>query len=548
PDGTIVHFNKSNIKEIDDLDGYGAYKIFAFEGVQLGSEIEYYYTTKSVGDEQYGTIDVQMEVPILDYGFRIIYPSTQTYVCKSYNGLDSLQTDSITDVKDGLSLKGAFVEAFEDELFSLNDGLKQRIEYKLEYEHVDGEKVYTWQKAADWYAKTMYNSPDKAHVKAEKSAVKKLLKKLDFPAGLSNIEKVIKIENYIKVEIELEKYSKVFYAHEILEKREYSKISSVRLFAQILKRLGIEHELVVTSNRYKKIFDGKLESYSFLNNVFLYLPNEKVYVNPSSEIHRIGTVPFGLTNQDGLFIKTIMIGSYVSAFPDVKFITSADHIANTDNLDIKVKLVNGLTGVLAHISRSTIGHCATSIQPYLPYLSDKQKKEVLEEFFLDIAFGAKVEGVTTENEVISEAVKDKPFVISGIVQLNSLIEKAGEKYLFHLGDLIGSQSELYQDKKRKFGISNDYNRQYVRKIEFVIPKGYQVLNAFDFAINDTLVIDNQIVVQFTCSYVFKNGSLHILIDEYYNQIDIDKKHYPTYRKVINAAADFNKKVLILRKY
>ncbi|MFT6747679.1 MAG: hypothetical protein ACJAZ2_002036, partial [Glaciecola sp.] len=42
-------------------------------------------------------------------------------------------------------------------------------------------------------------------------------------------------------------------------------------------------------------------------------------------------------------------------------------------------------------------------------------------------------------------------------------------------------------------------------------------------------------------------SLHIHIDEYYNQIDIDKKHYPVYRQVINAAADFNKKVLILKR-
>lgn len=547
PDGTVVNFNDSNIRGIDDLEGYGPYKIFAFEGVQVGSELEYFYTIKSVESDYYGTVNVQKEIPILDYKFQIISSNDYVFVSKSYNGLDSLKADSITSEKHGLSVQGLEVEAFEIESFSLDEGLKQRIEYKLETTEIDGDKVYSWQDAADWYARTIYNRPDKAHVKWENKAIKKLLKSVDLTKGLSNLEKIVKIENYVKVEIQLEQYSNVFYAHDIVAKKEYSKLSSVRLFALILKNLGIEHEIVITSNRYKKVFDGELESYSYLNHLLLYLPAEKVFLSPSSETHRIGIVPFGLTNHKGLFIKTIMVGNYVSAFPDVKFIPSGSSALHTDNLDISVKLTNELKDVKATIVRSTTGHCSTSIQPYLPYLSDKQKDNVLKEFFLSIAQNTEVDNVTTENEVISDINKDKPFKVTATVTLNSLLEKAGEKYIFHLGDLIGPQSELYQNKKRKYHISNSYNRQYTRGIEFEIPEGYQVLNAEDFLVNDTLVVDSQKIAQFTSSYELKKGSLHIHIDEYYNQIDIDKKHYPVYRQVINAAADFNKKVLILKR-
>ena len=547
PDGTIINFNESSIKEIDDLEGYGPYKIFAFEGVQVGSELEYYYTVKSVENDKYGSLDVQREVPILDYGFQLIFPKAYTFDCKSYNGLDSLRADSISETSHGLRLNGVFVEAFESEFFSLGDALKQRIEYKVATDELEGMEVYTWQKAADWYARTIYNSPDKAHVKLEKKAIRNLLKDVGPLEGLNDIEKIVKIENYIKTEIELDKYSKVFYANDVLAKKVYSKTSSVRLFAHVLNQLGIEHELVLTSNRYKKEFDGDLESYTFLNHLFLYLPVEKVYLSPSSELHRVGTVPYGLTNQNGLVVKTIMVGSYVSAFPDVKFISSGDYATNTDNLDIKVELGSELNEVITQITRSTKGHCATGIRPYLPYVSEKQRENLLKEFFLEIALDSEVENITTKNEEMGGSQKDKPFIVSATVKLNSLIEKAGEKHLFHLGDLIGPQSELYQEKERKFNISNIYNRQYIREIELKIPKGYEVLNAQDFVVNDTLMVDSQVVAQFTCNYEVNGGSLYFVINEYYDRIEIDKKHYPTYRKVINSAADFNKKVLILTK-
>ncbi len=62
---------------------------------------------------------------------------------------------------------------------------------------------------------------------------------------------------------------------------------------------------------------------------------------------------------------------------------------------------------------------------------------------------------------------------------------------------------------------------------------------------EALVVDGDTIAQFLCSYKLIDSSLQVNIDEFYGKINIDKKHYLPYRKVVNAAADFNKKVLIL---
>jgi hypothetical protein len=45
-DGRVVNFDISNIKELKDEETGNAFRIFAIEGVEQGSEIEYYYVLK----------------------------------------------------------------------------------------------------------------------------------------------------------------------------------------------------------------------------------------------------------------------------------------------------------------------------------------------------------------------------------------------------------------------------------------------------------------------------------------------------------------------
>ena len=47
-DGKAVFFDKSNLKELKNEESGNEFKIFAIEGIELGSEVEYFFTRKDV--------------------------------------------------------------------------------------------------------------------------------------------------------------------------------------------------------------------------------------------------------------------------------------------------------------------------------------------------------------------------------------------------------------------------------------------------------------------------------------------------------------------
>ena len=86
PEGKITELNRDNIKELKDVETYGAFKIFAIEGVEIGSEIEYIYTTKQDVREPFGRVTFQSETETKEAVFKIISPSNLVFEAQSYNG------------------------------------------------------------------------------------------------------------------------------------------------------------------------------------------------------------------------------------------------------------------------------------------------------------------------------------------------------------------------------------------------------------------------------------------------------------------------------
>ena len=111
-----------------------------------------------------------------------------------------------------------------------------------------------------------------------------------------------------------------------------------------------------------------------------------------------------------------------------------------------------------------------------------------------------------------------------------------------MGELIGEQTELYNEDPRKSRIENDYNRTFEREIKVLIPDNYEISNL------DKLNFDNSVTdgtAVFKSSYTLDGNELNIKIDEYYSRIFFEIDEFEAYKKVINAAADFNKVVLYL---
>jgi hypothetical protein len=130
---------------------------------------------------------------------------------------------------------------------------------------------------------------------------------------------------------------------------------------------------------------------------------------------------------------------------------------------------------------------------------------------------------------------------------NHFIERAGNRVIFKVGELIGPQSELYNEEERTLPVENFTNRGYVRKIIINIPKGYRATNLEALNFNVTCTIENRIPFLFQSQYKLNGNQLSIDIEEYYKELTAPLKKYEDFRKVINAAADFNKVNIVLVK-
>ena len=82
--GKVTLLNKDNIKEVNNVEEYGNFKIFAIEGVEKNSEIEVLYTVEKEYD-MHGTETIQSDYPIKEAQFLFITGNLNAKI-KAYHG------------------------------------------------------------------------------------------------------------------------------------------------------------------------------------------------------------------------------------------------------------------------------------------------------------------------------------------------------------------------------------------------------------------------------------------------------------------------------
>lgn len=142
----------------------------------------------------------------------------------------------------------------------------------------------------------------------------------------------------------------------------------------------------------------------------------------------------------------------------------------------------------------------------------------------------------------------EPLILEADYSTSSYIQQAGNTVLFKVGELIGPQSELYSENDRTQPVENDYNRGYYRELNIILPKDYTISNPEDISLKEEVKDENgKVIYLFDAKYELKGRNLKVIIDEYYDQIYYPLEKYDEFQKVINAAADWNKVVLVMEK-
>jgi len=541
--GEMIELSQSEIREIEDKEGRGLYKILAVEGVEIGSEIEYIYT-KRKGISYFGREYVQSKVPVKDMTFKLIVPENLRFSLKTYNGIGEV-SKTLNGDKIYWILREEHIPALVEEPFSYYNANRARIEYKLSYnKYGDGERLLTWTDAARRIHSNIYQL-----TKEESKRAEKFYKSLKIPKSFSEEDKIRTIENHIKEKISLQEnynpqYSELIY---IIENKIGNILGLVKLFATLFEQANIQHEIVLTSDRSNIRFDKDFDSWNYLVNYLIFFPKSDKYLTPEKFEFRYGMVPYHLTSTYGLFINSISFGAVEMGLGQIRFIPPLAYDQNYDDLFVNIEFGERMESLSMEIDRMLGGYSAVFIQPYYRFLPDERKREVIENYIRLSASDADFIDLEVNNTEPDISPIDAPFIIKSKVKSSALLERAGPKYLFKIGEVIGPQRELYQDDERRNPVENDFNRMYDRRISFPIPENYRIKNLDDININVYHEQNGDKVFLFRSKYVVEGNVVKVQIDEYYKVIYCETEEFEAFRKVINAAADFNKVTLVLEK-
>ena len=187
---------------------------------------------------------------------------------------------------------------------------------------------------------------------------------------------------------------------------------------------------------------------------------------------------------------------------------------------------------------------AANFQAYYDLVNEEAQKEI-QEIFVKFGDNAIVDNCTVKN-TSQEDVLLKPFVLEAEAHTDA-VNKANDKYIVNIGELIGEQSELYNDKERKQPIDAHTLHGYYRLIEFAIPEGYRCEDISALNIDVTLDEGTGVSARFTSKAEIVNNVIKVDIVEWYNKIEYPVELYDAFKAVINAAADFNKVSVVLTK-
>lgn len=544
PGGKIIEINKENIRDLKEEDDQ-VYKIFAMEGLEKGCEVEYYYTYKRATG-YFGNEIFQGKLPVLEARLDVVAPKRLIFEMKPYN-TPIKPIDTVTGDKRWLVATEKNIPGAEEEKYCAFEANLKRYEYKLAYNTArnTNDRLLTW----DELAKRVYRNYTAVSDKETKK-VKDLADDINVKKLATEAEKIVSVENYIKTNFAAREDidgDDAVNLEKIIKTKLASHLGIVRLYGAVFRELNIPHEFVLATSRKKSIIDKSFENWNNCDNPVIYFPSLKKYLAPTLNEYRFPWIEPNWGNANAFFCKSTTIGNFTTAIGEVKAIPLEDYTKTVINTEADVQLNPSADTLLIRISQIYSGYSASPYKAIFTFSSDENKRLFTKEM---IKFGTNSENIVTskmENDDFESYHQNKPFILSATVKASELVEKAGNKTIIKVGDIIGQQVEMYQEKPRQFPMEIDYPHILERKINFTIPNGYIIKNIDDLKINHTYQEKGQTTMGFTSSYQMEGNVVKITILEEYRRTNYPLSQFEDFKKVINAAADFNKVALVLEK-
>jgi hypothetical protein len=541
PGGKIIELDKKNIKDLKEDEQL--YKIFAMEGLVKGCEVEYYYIYKA-NFSFFGREIIQRSSPILDAKVEVVAPPRLVFEAKGYNQVNAA-ADTTIGSKRFLTVHQENIPAVNDEKYAALTASLKRVEYRLSYNNSNqsSSRLFTWNELAK-RAYSIYSTYSDKELKK----VDGLISSNSWKNSANEAATVIAVEHFLKMNIS----TREDITDENAENIEWiikNKIASyrgiVRLYGALFKQLGVTHEFVMCGSRDEFAVDKSFENWDNCENKLIYFPKLKKFIAPTAIEMRYPLFNPTWIGTNGIFCKGTMIGNFATAIADIRPIQGEDYTQSSNNIEATLQLNKTLDTLLVKSRQLYSGYSAVFYRTSFNFSSEENQKELLKEL---VKFGTGSEKVISskiENKEMESYQGNKPFILDMEVNASELVEKAGNKILVKIGEIIGPQVEMYQEKPRQFDMDVNYPHVLDRTIEFTIPDGYKVKNLNDLTISKVYKDNNELAMGFESSYTQEGNLVKVHVLEQYRKIQYPLAWYEDFKKIINASADFNKVTLVL---
>ncbi|MEI9957558.1 MAG: DUF3857 domain-containing protein [Ferruginibacter sp.] len=305
--GKVIDLPKEKILDVEE-EGR-AYKKFALEGVDKGSEIEYYYQFKRPASF-FGLEVFQSSVtPYEQANFTLITPDYLLFTIKGYNGL-KVSKDTVIGNKRITTASCKDIAAIGDEKYGSREAHSTNVQFKFSYNLSKDKnlRVFTWNELA----KNVYDNYT-TYTDKESKAVDAFLKQMNIPASATEEQKIIALEEYLKTNINSDKDGIGEDADKI-ERIVKTKVSSNeglnKLYVICMDKLGINWQIVFPSKRDDIPLDEELENYRLIEDMLFYFPNTKHFLEPVNTSFRYPYITPYWAATKGLFVQGTTTGNF----------------------------------------------------------------------------------------------------------------------------------------------------------------------------------------------------------------------------------------------
>lgn len=540
-----TEMSSSDILEAFDEETGRNYKYFALEGLEVGNIVEFIYILKRF-PRIYGNYwYLQEENPIEKLSFELLCPDYLGFAFDVKHDTNKIITDTLVEGYNRYILNIEPVKRLKKEDSSPYNALRKRITYRLDKNFSNGSSgLVSYEQASQNIYNSMYNKLDKTELKA----LQKFAKGMKLDEQLSGSDKIRAIEDYVKGNINIienddNRFDNLQFS--IMNKTSNS-YGITKLFVNLYKQFGIEHQLVSTTDRTEIPFDKDFESFHNLSEYLIYFPATETFVCPDIFEYRTPLIPAEYTDNYGLFIKEVAIGEFKSGLGEIDYIPMLPYKTSHHNIDLTAVINEEFTNVGLTISQSSSGYYANFLQAILELVGEDIYNDIGSELITGIMENLEADTWELINVGAGKVAKE-PLLLVLEGSNSQLIDVAGDNYLFKVGELIGPQVEMYSESERELPVHDNYKREFVRKLEVIIPEGYEVQNPEELEVYADYTRDNQKILLFESTYTIEGQKITILINEYYDQVSYELSEYNNYRKVVNSASDFNKITLVIAK-